>query len=85
MLGEHGMFSRDLEDRVVKIKKEDFGMTLIAASTDKAIVSFQLIEGGIDASLFENFIYQMLLQMRKSPDYEQKDIILLMDNAKIHR
>jgi transposase len=44
-----------------------------------------LIEGGVDASLFENFVFHMLLQMRKSSEYRTKPIVLLMDNASIHR
>ena len=43
-----------------------------------------MIEGGIDSSLFENFITEMLIGLMKQPEYEKKSIILLMDNAKIH-
>ena len=35
--------------------------------------------------IFENFIYQTLLQMRIDPKNAGKDIIVLMDNARIHK
>jgi transposase len=34
--------------------------------------------------LFENFIYQTLMSIRKDKDSEQ-DVVLLMDNAVIHK
>jgi hypothetical protein len=40
LLGENGRFARDLEGRTAHPKKEDFGMSLIAAITEKAVVSF---------------------------------------------
>jgi hypothetical protein len=38
MLGEYGMFSRDLMTKKQSVKKEDYGMTLIAAITENDIV-----------------------------------------------
>jgi len=38
MLGEYGKFSRDLMIEKQSQKKEDYGMTLIAAITEKDIV-----------------------------------------------
>jgi hypothetical protein len=60
-------------------------MTLIAAVTDKEVVGLQLIEGGTDAALIEQFVFHMLLQMRKKPEYESKHLVLYMDNAIIHK
>lgn len=48
------------------------------------MVASQLIEGGVDASLFESFIMEMLAGLIKQPEYEKRNIILLMDNARIH-
>ena len=43
-----------------------------------------MIEGGTDANLFENFIYNMLNKLRRDPEMINKHIVILMDNAKIH-
>ena len=48
------------------------------------MVASQLIEGGVDSSLFENFITEMLAGLMKQPEYERRDVVLLMDNARIH-
>lgn len=59
-------------------------MSLLSAISQEKVIASQLIEGGIDSSLFENFITEMLLGLMKQPEYESKNIILLMDNARIH-
>lgn len=38
----------------------------------------------MDSVVFENFIQQMLLGVRQDPSLAHKNIILLLDNAKIH-
>ena len=48
------------------------------------MISNQLIEGGVDSSLFENFIYETLLSIRQDKELASKDIILLMDNVPFH-
>ena len=45
----------------------------------------QVLEGGTDAILFENFIYYTLNKLRKDPATANKQIVLLMDNATIHK
>lgn len=45
----------------------------------------QMIEGGTDANLFENFIYNMLNKLRRDPETKSKHIVILMDNATIHK
>ena len=44
-----------------------------------------MIEGGTDANLFENFIYNMLNKLRRDPEMINKHIVILMDNATIHK
>ena len=57
----------------------------MAAITNDKVVSSQLIEGGVDASLFENFLYHTVAAMRKSNKYGKSNIVILMDNAVIHK
>ena len=53
-------------------------------SLDK-VISMQVLEGGTDAILFENFIYHTLNKLLKDPSTANKQIVLLMDNAIIHK
>ena len=57
---------------------------MIAAISYKKVIASQIVEGSVDSVLYENFIYQMLVNIRKEQRVE-KDIVLLMDNAVIHR
>ena len=43
------------------------------------------MEGGVDSVVFENFVYQTLLSIRKDKNYKDRDVVLLMDNAAIHK
>ena len=53
-------------------------------SQDK-VISMQVLEGGTDAILFENFIYNTLNKLRKDPSKTNKQIVLLMDNETIDK
>ena len=39
----------------------------------------------MDSSVFENFVYSLLEYVRKEERYQGKHIVLLMDNATIHK
>ena len=49
------------------------------------MLSCQCIEGGVDATLYENFVYETLKYVRTSEELKHKKVILFMDNALIHR
>ena len=53
--------------------------------SQKQIIAMQMIEGGTDANLFENFVYNMLNKLRRDPETKNKHIVILMDNATIHK
>ena len=67
------------------VKREPYSLSLISAISHDQVIANQLIEGGVDSSVFENFIYTMLLHLRTTDKYKGARIILLMDNATIHR
>ena len=69
----------------VENKRQQYSLSLIAAMSQHKVVSSQIIEGGVDSVLFENFIYNTLRHLRTSRATKDKDIILLMDNAVIHK
>jgi transposase len=45
----------------------------------------QIIEGSVDSTLFENFVYQVLRSIRTDENNCRKKVILFMDNAVIHK
>ena len=57
---------------------------MVSAITQDRVIANQLIEGGVDSSVFENFIYETLLSIRNDKELGSKDIILLMDNVRFH-
>lgn len=49
------------------------------------MIAAQVTEGGTDAVVFENFIFRVLHKLRVDRDTKNKQIVLLMDNATIHK
>ena len=68
-----------------KQKVQGFNLTLLAAMTIRNVISMQVVEGGTDAVIFENFIFRTLDSIRRSPSTCNKHIVILMDNAVIHK
>jgi transposase len=67
------------------IKKENYSMSLISAISPDMIIANQVVEGGVDGIIFENFIYHTLLSVRNDKHLQQKKVLLLLDNARIHK
>jgi len=45
----------------------------------------QITEGGTDAVVFDNFLHRLLTKLRHDKETKLKHIVLLMDNATIHK
>ena len=58
---------------------------MMAAMTDHKVVSAQLTQGATDAQLFCNFMYRTLQQLRKGSATCDKRIVVVLDNASIHK
>jgi transposase len=58
---------------------------MISAISYDRIVANQIVEGGVDSVLFENFFYQTMVSVLNDKDMSQKQIVVLLDNAVIHR
>ena len=52
--------------------------------TQDKVLSSQVLEGGVDAVIFENFLYHTLRAIRTDSKLSSKKVILFMDNAVIH-
>lgn len=59
-------------------------MTLIAAVGFNRLIANQIFEGSINAELYSSFLYEALLSVRKDPELQKKQVVILMDNARIH-
>ena len=44
-----------------------------------------MTEGGTDAVVFENFLHRVLHKLRVDKETKSKQIVILMDNATIHK
>jgi len=58
---------------------------MIAAMTFNCVVSAQITEGGTDVVVFDNFLHRTLHKLRVDSDTKAKQIVVLMDNASIHK
>ncbi len=63
-LGKYGVRSRELAISKVVNKRQQYSISLIAAMSQDKILASQIIEGGVDSVLFENFIYHTLRCVR---------------------
>lgn len=58
---------------------------MLSAVSYNEVISNQLIEGGVDSSVFENFIFRTLEYIRTHERFRGRRVVLFMDNARIHR
>jgi transposase len=42
------------------------------------------VEGGVDGSVYENFVFHLLKGIKSDPELRHRRVVLLMDNARIH-
>ena len=79
------MISMKLQQKKVDFYRQDYQLAMISAMSQEKIIANQIVQGPIDAVIFDNFIYDMLSNLVKEPEYMERDIVLFMDNAVIHR
>jgi len=61
-----------------------YSFSLISAISQDEVIANQVIEGGVDSTVFENFIHMTLKHVRESPKYQGRRVVVLLDNAAIH-
>jgi transposase len=59
-------------------------MSLLSAISEDEVLSNQFVEGGVDATVFENFLYETLKSIRTRQDLKERTVVLVLDNARIH-
>ena len=84
-LGRYGLAAEALSMRPDPGQRpQPYSLSLLAAISQQAVVGAQVIEGGVDASVFENFLHQVLRGLRARGAFEGPGVVLLLDNARIH-
>ena len=84
-LGEKGMRAWELQRKPREgPAPQNFAMTLISAISEDRVLANQFVEGGVDGSVYENFVYHLLQGIRRDPELRHRRVVLLMDNARIH-
>lgn len=64
---------------------QPFSMTLIQAVAYGEVIAMQLVEGGVDAVVYENFVREIVDFVASQQKYAGRHVVLFMDNAAIHR
>ena len=67
------------------VPTQGYSFSLIAAITQDCALAAQITEGGTDAVVFDNFLHRVLHKLRVDSSTKGKHIVVLMDNATIHR
>jgi hypothetical protein len=57
------MFAMKLEMKKQPFIRQEFQLTLISAMSQDRLIANQVVKGGVDAVVFENFIYEMLFNV----------------------
>ena len=84
-LGRYGLAAEALSMiHDPKQRPQPYSLSLLAAISQQAVVGAQVIEGGVDASVFENFLKQVILGLKTQGAFEGPGVVLLLDNARIH-
>ena len=68
-----------------KKRTGQYAFSITAAISQEDLVGFQLVEGGSDGVLFENFMYKVLNQLRLDSKHKDRKIVVLLDNAATHQ
>ena len=61
-----------------------YTLGLIAAISREEVLATQILEGGVDSVLFDNFLFNLFKDLHNTPKYQHKEIWLLIDNASTH-
>ena len=83
-LGKYGLLAEQLAMKKSDVKREQYSVSLISAISQDRVIASQLIQGGVDSTVFESFLQAMLLSLRTDKSYDDKNIVLYLDNAAIH-
>jgi len=63
-LGPYWVFAERISKARFPPRQEQYSVTLISAVAYGEVVANQLVEGGVDAAVYEHFIFRMLEYIR---------------------
>jgi hypothetical protein len=67
-LGPYGKIAMELSIRKQTEKRQNYSLTMISAISYDRIIANQIIEGGVDSVIFENYIYNMIVGLLNDPN-----------------
>ena len=85
VIGNHGLFAEMISKSHFPPRVTPYSVTLISAVAYDGVVANQLVEGGVDATVFEHSLWRTMEHVRVNNENGDKRVVLLMDNAAIHR
>ena len=50
----------EISKRKTGVKLENYSVSLISAISQERVIANQLVQGGVDSTVFENFIFELL-------------------------
>jgi cell shape-determining protein MreC len=83
-LGPYAFKALEIQSHPAQVKRQTYSLTFIAAITRDKVLCTEVIEGKYDSTLFEDTIYKMLEHIRTDRKTSKKNVIVFMDNARIH-
>lgn len=85
VLGPWGIIAERVSRQRFPPRGDPYSVTMISAIAYEEVIATQLVEGGVDSPVFEHFIFRMLEAIRVDKQRANKRVVVLMDNATIHR
>ncbi|CDW90737.1 UNKNOWN [Stylonychia lemnae] len=85
ILGKYGTTARNVSRNKAVTKRQQYSVSLLSAISQQQVHATQIIEGSVDSTLFENFVYQTLHSIRVDEQLCRKQVVMFMDNAVIHK
>ena len=64
MLGPYGVLAEKISKSRFPPRPSQYSVTLISAIAYDEVVANQLVEGGVDSAVYENFLFRLLENIR---------------------
>jgi hypothetical protein len=68
-LGHYAYKAKQLSMKKMVSTKERYSVSMLAALSQDKVIATQILDGGINAIVFENFVYHTLMSVRADPEY----------------
>ena len=86
-LGYYGQVSLRLATKKMSPEQwqQQYSFSVVSAISFNEVIASQVVEGAVNGVLYENFVREMITNVRLKPENTGRPIVILMDNARIHK